>query len=76
MKSKYLGIDERIIKCCCDSDDCIESGISFDGNLLRFHFLEYIDLKDGRKILNQKTRSMHLNKQTAKELINELKNIK
>jgi len=71
--SKYNGIDERDIKCCCNDENCREAGISFEGNTLRFHFLEYID-KD-KKILDQTTRSMILNKQTAQELIKQLQKI-
>lgn len=74
MKSKYKGIDEREIKCCCvNSENCIESGISFDENILRFHFLEYITEK---KILTQKTKLMYLNKESIQDLIKKLKSIK
>ena len=72
--SKYEGIDERDIKCCCKNENCRESGISFEENTLRFHFLEYIEGLD-KKILTQTTRTMILNKQTAQELIKELKKI-
>jgi hypothetical protein len=72
--SKYQGIDERDIKCCCKEEDCRQAGISFEENRLRFHFLEYIDVGD-KKILDQKTRSMVLNKQTAQALIKELQKI-
>lgn len=70
---KYTGIDERQIKCCCGLIDCRQSGISFEeDNILRFHFLD----RDGVGNIGQITRSMYLNKQTAKELIDELKKIK
>lgn len=71
MKSKYEGIDERIIKCSCDSDNCKEAGISFSENFLRFHFLEY----DGAR-LDQRTVSMVLNKKNISELIEELQTFK
>lgn len=77
MESKYKGIDSRGIKCCSDNPNSIEAGISFDYdedkdvNILRFHFLDY---EEG-KILNQKTKSMHLNKENTKELIKELKKL-
>jgi len=74
--SKYNGIDERDIKCCCGEENCRESGISFDGNALRFHFLEYITINHKDKILDQKTRTMILNKKTAQELIKQLQTIK
>ena len=74
--SKYNGIDERDIKCCCGKENCRESGISFeDENTLRFHFLEYITINHKEKILDQKTRIMYLNKQTAQELIKQLQKI-
>jgi hypothetical protein len=71
--SKYQGIDERDIKCCCGDENCREGGISFEENILRFHFLEYIE--GDKKILTQTTRSMVLNKQSARELIKELQKI-
>ena len=72
MKSKYKGIDEREVKCCChDEVNCCESGISFEDNLLRFHFLEHMGIGD-KKFLNQRTKSMVLNKRTAEELIKQL----
>ncbi|MDO8609692.1 MAG: hypothetical protein Q7R95_04035 [bacterium] len=76
MKSKYGGIDSREIKCCCESQNCIESGISFEGTMLNFHFLDYISKPLGGKILHQATKSMKLNKETAQLLVNELKKIK
>lgn len=55
-----------------DNPNSIEAGISFDENdgvnILRFHFLDY---EEG-KILNQRTKSMYLNEENTKELINEL----
>lgn len=72
MKSKYKGIDSRDIKCCSDNENSIEAGISFDENdgvnILRFHFLDY---EEG-KILNQRTKSMHLNEENTNELIKKL----
>lgn len=61
-KSKYQGIDERMIKCCDPNPNTIEAGISFDKledntNVLRFHFLER--LPSGT--LNQRTKTMQLN---------------
>lgn len=74
--SKYLGIDEREIKCSSDNANSIESGISFDEqdgiNVLRFHFLDYTE----GGILIQKTKSMHLDKKNTSELISRLKSIK
>lgn len=70
--SKYHGIDEREIKCCSTNPNSIEAGISFDYdngiNILRFHFLEYIE---GR-VLDQRTKSMHLNKETVQAIIKQL----
>jgi hypothetical protein len=70
--TKYRGIDEREIKCCCNKENCIESGISIDqneeGSWLRFHFLQY----DGN-VLNQKTKTMLLNKNNAEKLISLIK---
>lgn len=70
MESKYNGIDEREVKCCDTSDNTIEAGISFEQlengtNVLRFHFLELIQ----GKVLDQRTKSMYLNKENTKELI-------
>lgn len=76
--SKHMGIDERVIKCCSDSKNSIESGISFDSYegkpSLRFHFLQYIG-NDERKILTQKTKGMVLNKKNTKQLIKALKKL-
>lgn len=74
---KYLGIDEREIKCINPSADAIESGISFDeiGNgqkVLRFHFLEYIG---NNKMLMQKTKAMFLDKNNVHQLIEALKEL-
>ena len=74
-KSKNVGIDERKIKCCCDDDNCIESGISFDCNILNFHFLQECSFTFNKKEYHQTTRSMILNKDSVKELIEELKKI-
>lgn len=75
-QTKYKGIDSRTVKCGCDDPDCIESGISFDGDnevtYLRFHYLEYVE---GTTILTQKTKIMVLNKENTSQLINELKNL-
>lgn len=73
MASKYKGIDEREIKCCSNSENTIESGISFEQldngqNVLRFHFLELIQ----GKVLDQKTKSMYLDKKNTEELIKSL----
>lgn len=76
METKYKGIDSRKIKCCCENPDCIESGIDFDTdnsqNILRFHFLDYV--KDTER-LTQKTKSMYLNKENVKELIEYLEQL-
>lgn len=72
---KYKGIDQRDIKCCCNEENCRQAGISFSENMLNFHFLDFKDLPKG-KILDQFTRSMYLNKQTAQALIKELKKVK
>lgn len=74
MKSKYKGIDERKIKCCCDSPACAEAGISFEENFLKFHFLEYVDV-GGKAILMQKTKAMTLNKKNTKQLIDALSSL-
>jgi hypothetical protein len=76
METKYKGIDQRQIKCACDNPNYAETGISFDFDeeetLLRFHFLEYSDAG----FYYQRTKSMVLTKQTAKELIKALKQLK
>lgn len=71
--SKYEGIDERTIKCCDNSSNTIEAGISFekdtDGvNVLRFHFLEKLFLRRGT-VITQTTKTMHLNKENTRQLI-------
>ena len=76
MESKYKGIDNREIKCCCDNPNCSEGGISFDTdeniNMLNFHFLDYIN---GTEILHQETKTMYLDKENTKELIKALKEL-
>jgi hypothetical protein len=76
LDTKYRGIDERQIKCACGDENCSQTGISFentfDENHLRFHFLE----DSGAGFLYQRTKSMVLTKQTAKELIKALKQLK
>lgn len=79
MNSKYKGIDQREIKCCCGDPNCNESGISFsEGNMLNFHFLEsrLTGLIFGKIELTQTTKAMILNKETARQLIKHLKTIK
>lgn len=76
-KSKYAGIDERMIKCCDSNPNTIEAGISFDKldngtNVLRFHFLE--QLPSGT--LTQTTRSMYLNGENVSLLEAYLSGIK
>ena len=73
-ESKYKGIDSRDIKCCCDDSECPEAGISFEGDMLDFHFLEYIG--NANPILHQKTKSMKLSRKTANQLIKHLQEIK
>lgn len=77
--SKYKGIDSREINCCDPSEMSIEAGISFDcdenQNILRFHFLEYIDTENGGKILNQTTKSMWLNRNNTAQLIASLQKL-
>lgn len=74
MKSKYKGIDSRIIKCCSANYKSIEAGISFDEILtvpvLQFHFLEFIK---GTANITQETKSMFLDKESTAHLIKELK---
>lgn len=72
MESKNKGIDERTIKCNCDSNNCAEGGISFDGTWLRFHYLEQME---GVGNLTQRTKSMHLNRENTIELIETLQEI-
>ena len=78
--SKYNGIDSREIKCCDKSETTIEAGISFDEdecqNILKFHFLDYTNKKDGSKMLHQKTKSMWLNKENTKQLIKALRELR
>lgn len=76
MESKYNGIDQRDIKCCCDNPNCCEAGISIDENCLKFHFLEYIPMSGEKIMLTQTTKSMMLNKENVNELIKELKQLK
>lgn len=71
---KYNGIDERQIKCSCDNENCRQGGISFDENVLRFHFLDNRHVGD-LTYIDQFTRSMVLSKETAADLINKLKDI-
>jgi len=73
MAGKYEGIDERIIKCSCDLDNCREAGISFSDNFLRFQFLEYDKVY---KTLDQRTVSMMLDKENVEQLIKELQTFK
>lgn len=77
--TKYRGIDQREIDCCDPSETTIEAGISFDvlengQNVLRFHFLEYLDPKN-KKLLNQTTKSMWLDKDNTKQLISALQGL-
>jgi len=69
---KYKGIDSRDIKCCCTNPQCVESGLSFEEDMLVFYFLEIIP---GSTILHQKRRTMYLNKQTRKEIIKSLRSL-
>lgn len=78
--SKYKGIDEREFKCCDNSDNTIEAGISFDAledgtNVLRFHFLDYVDIGTNNGILDQRTKTMYLDKSTISGLIEKLKSL-
>lgn len=78
--SKYQGIDSREIKCCDPSPKTIEAGISFDHdngqNILKFHFLEYIEsIDESKEILTQITKSMWLNKENTQQLINALQEL-
>lgn len=79
MQSKYQGIDSRKIKCCSTNPNSIESGISFDEDegikMLRFHFLGNIERPNSEPILNQFTKTMHLNKKNIKQLIAELQQL-
>jgi hypothetical protein len=73
----FQGIDERTIKCGNNEPHTIKSDISFDTNneekpVLRFHFLS-VDKFVG---LYQDSKSMVLNKENTKALINELKQLK
>lgn len=69
---KFLGIDERVIKCSCGEDSCRQVGISFDENYLRVHFLQQIEVNE-KLMLSQKTVAMQMDKASVKELIAELK---
>ena len=66
---EYNGIDERIIKCCNNTENSIQPGISFDEEngmlLLRFHYLE----KQFGRFIDQKTKIMYMNRQSIEELI-------
>ena len=79
--SKYKGIDEREVKCCDKNENTIEAGISFDilyngTNILRFHYLDHIENMHDISILTQRTKSMHLNKENTKQLIEMLSSLK
>ena len=88
MKSKYKGIDERVIKCAnpFNHEDTIESGISIDDvdsvPVLRFHFLEKLKFKTieqkwkNPEMLTQTTKLMFLSKENRDQLVKELKSIK
>jgi len=77
MKSKNLGIDSRQYKCCSEIENSIEAGISFDYapgfNSLEFHFLAPITPQSST--IHQVTKRMHLNKETADELIKHLQSL-
>jgi hypothetical protein len=75
--TKIEGIDEREIKCCDPSPTTNEAGISFDNNngqnILRFHFLDLLKYdENGKAILHQRTKSMWLNNENTKQLIDAL----
>ena len=77
--SKYNGIDSREIKCCDTSEKTIEAGISFENdegqNILRFHFLQQMNAKNGNNFLVQETKTMWLNKENTHQLINALREL-
>lgn len=75
MESKNRGIDLRDFKCSCNKPNCIESGISFDGNILRFHFLKEESYLVGEDTYTQEEKHMYLNKETAQDLIETLQEI-
>lgn len=80
MKSKYKGIDERVIKCCSEHENTIEAGISISDvdsvPVLNFHFLEIVKPVHCPSFLNQITKGMFLNKENRDQLVKELKSIK
>jgi hypothetical protein len=66
-------IDKREIKCCCNSLQCRQGGISFEQSnseefYLHFHYLD-IEFKE----ILSKRRSMILNEEKITELITALK---
>lgn len=81
-KSKYKGIDERVIKCCnpFNNENSIEAGISIgdiDGApILNFHFLEIVNTVHSTIFFNQTTKGMFLSRESRDQLVKELKSIK
>ena len=71
--AKNEGIDERVIKCCCNNNNCAEGGISVEENKINFHWTELIN--EGGSWYNQRTKAFYIDKKGAKELIELLKNI-
>ena len=76
MKTKYHGIDSRDIKCCSENENSIEAGISIedDGDIKMLHFF-YLDYLGDTKILSQRRKIMHLNKETTQQLITALQEL-
>ena len=77
---KYIGIDEWEIKCCCNNENCIESGLAFttdeddNGNtivILQFFYLEKIN----ENLIIQREKQMHLNKESILDIIKALKDL-
>jgi hypothetical protein len=71
-ESKTKGIDQREIACVCENPNCAEAGISFDGDLLLFHFLQSCPVGSVQNY-HQVSKGMILNKKTRKQLIKALK---
>ena len=77
---KYKGLDMREVKCCDTSKNTIEAGISFDKNcdgidILRFHFLENLELSSGKKLLQVTIKDMYLNEKSIRQLIEILQDL-
>ena len=79
---KHIGIDERQIKCCCDNENCIESGLTFTDDeddsgkkigILKFFFLEPIN--EEKDLIVHRGKHMYINKESILDIIKALKDL-